>query len=146
MIVVKSGLQSYTLAMRRRHQVRRGGQSLVEFALVLPIIVLLLVGTIDMARWLDASHRLGRAASESARYGAVRDSAGAAYPSPDEIRAHIFDALPPNMRNATVVVNTAATVGSEAAVSVRVSASFPCFTPGFSSGLGLTAESWFPRR
>lgn len=132
--------------MRRRFQVRRGGQGLVEFALVLPIIVLLLVGTIDMARWLDASHRLGRVAAEGARYGAVRDSAGAGYPTQEEIRAHIIDALPPNLRNAAVVINTTATVGTDAAVSVRVTASFPCFTPGFGAGITLTAESWFPRR
>lgn len=132
--------------MRRRIQVRREGQGLVEFALVLPILVLLLVGTIDMARWLDASHRLSRVASDGARFGAVKDSAGGAYPSRDDIREHIMAALPQNLRNAYVAINTAAAVGGEDAVSVRVSAALPCFTPGFNTGIVLTSESWFPRR
>lgn len=132
--------------MSRRSRVRRGGQGLVEFALVLPLIVLVLVGTIDMARWLDASHRLGRVATEGARYGAVRNTDGVGYPTADQIRTHIQTVLPSALKDSNVAVNTTATVGTDPAISVKVTAWLPCFTPGFGTGIMLTSESWFPRR
>ena len=137
--------------MHRRFRVRRvfrsrKAQGLVELALVLPLIVLLLVGTIDMARWLDASHRLGRVANEGARYGAVKDADGTAYPTADEIRSHILAVLPDSLKFSNVAVNTSAAVGTDPAVSVRVTAWLPCFTPGFGTGIMLSSESWFPRR
>lgn len=132
--------------MQRPQRGARRGQGLVELALVLPILVTLLIGLTDAGRWLDASHRLTRAAGEGARFGSVKDAAGTAYPSADEIRSHILEALPPGLRNANVEVNATATVSDQPAVSVRLSYAFPCFTPGFGNGVLLTAQSWFPRR
>lgn len=50
------------------------GQSLVEFALVLPILMLLLVGTVDVARAFQSSVALGNAVREAARDAIVRGS------------------------------------------------------------------------
>lgn len=47
------------------------GQSLVEFALVLPIFLLLLFGLIDMARYVYLNSTLSQAAREAARVAAV---------------------------------------------------------------------------
>ena len=47
------------------------GQSLVEFALVLPILVLMLVGTMDLGRVVLANDTVGAAAREAARYAIV---------------------------------------------------------------------------
>jgi Flp pilus assembly protein TadG len=49
----------------------RAGQSLVEFALVLPIFLLLLFGLIDIGRYVYTANALNEAAREGARYGSV---------------------------------------------------------------------------
>jgi hypothetical protein len=50
---------------------RRPGQALTEFALVLPIFVLLLFGVIDIARYVFIANALNNGAREGARAGAV---------------------------------------------------------------------------
>jgi Flp pilus assembly protein TadG len=60
---------SALLARRGRH--RRRGQGLVEFALVLPIFVLILFGLIDMGRYVYLNSTLSQAAREGARVAAV---------------------------------------------------------------------------
>ncbi|MFZ5898721.1 MAG: TadE/TadG family type IV pilus assembly protein [Bacillota bacterium] len=47
------------------------GQSLVEFALILPLLILLLFGTIEFGRVFSSSLVLTNAAREGARLGAV---------------------------------------------------------------------------
>jgi Flp pilus assembly protein TadG len=47
------------------------GQSLVEFALVFPIFLLLLFGLIDIGRFVYTANALNQAAREGARYGSV---------------------------------------------------------------------------
>ena len=47
------------------------GQSLVEFALVLPIFLLLLFGLIDIGRFVYTANALNEAAREGARFGSV---------------------------------------------------------------------------
>lgn len=47
------------------------GQSLVEFALVLPIFLLLLFGLIDIGRFVYTANALNQAAREGARFGSV---------------------------------------------------------------------------
>ena len=55
----------------RRHRRRSPGQSLVEFALVLPIFLLLLFGLIDGARLVFQHTVLSQAAREGARVASV---------------------------------------------------------------------------
>jgi len=65
-----------------RERVREGerGQSLVEFALMLPILLLLLLGAIDLGRAFHSSISITNAAREGAFYGASKptDSSGIA--------------------------------------------------------------------
>lgn len=56
--------------MNRRADQQRG-QSLLEFALVLPIFFLLLFGAIDLGRVIWAQDNLKAAAREAARYASV---------------------------------------------------------------------------
>ncbi len=66
------------MARFTRLTVRRGqsdagsrGQALVEFALVLPLFLLIVFGTIDVGRFVYAHSTLSQAAREGARLGAV---------------------------------------------------------------------------
>jgi hypothetical protein len=54
-----------------RRQRRARGQGLVEFALVLPVFLLILFGVIDGGRFVYMSSTLSQAAREGARLGAV---------------------------------------------------------------------------
>ena len=49
----------------------RRGQSLVEFALVLPIFAIMLFGIIDFGRYVYTANTLGNGAREAARIGSV---------------------------------------------------------------------------
>jgi hypothetical protein len=55
--------------MLRRDKTR--GQSMVEFALILPILMFLLMGFFDLGRVVLAHDALGHAAREAARYAIV---------------------------------------------------------------------------
>ena len=48
------------------------GQALVEFALVIPIFLLLIFGLVDLGRAVFANNSLAEAARDGARYGAVQ--------------------------------------------------------------------------
>jgi Flp pilus assembly protein TadG len=50
---------------------RSGGQALVEFALVFPILVLILLGIFELGRAVFAFNTIGNAAREGARIAAV---------------------------------------------------------------------------
>ena len=58
---------------RRRHR-RRGGQGLVEFALVLPVFLLILFGIIDAGRLIVTYNALANSARSGARVAIVNQS------------------------------------------------------------------------
>lgn len=66
----------------RDHSARESGQSLVEFALILPVLVLILMGVFDFGRAFFAYNAISNGAREGARYGVIhptrRDSDGLA--------------------------------------------------------------------
>ena len=47
----------------------QGGQSLTEFALALPMLILILLGALDLSRLFEAKVTVANAAREGARYG-----------------------------------------------------------------------------
>ena len=58
--------------MRRlRHPSRGRGQGLVEFALVLPVFMVILIGMVDLGRAIWANNSVANAAREAARFAAV---------------------------------------------------------------------------
>ena len=61
-------------------QVRRSGrirgQALVEFALVLPLLLLMLLGILDLGRAVYASHTIGNAARQAARAAVIDQTPG----------------------------------------------------------------------
>ena len=70
---------------------RRGdaGQNLVAFALVLPFILMLTIGVMDVARVVMTYNALSYAAREGARYAITAE-----HPTNSEIKAHIIDSAP----------------------------------------------------
>lgn len=78
--------------MRRRvrggHKGRRRGQSLVEFVLILPVLLILLFGIIEFGLLLYNKQVITNASREGARYGIVSRSPRR---SVDEIRAVVND-------------------------------------------------------
>ena len=61
-----------------RHQDRERGAAAVEFALVLPVLLLLLVGIIEFGRLYNAQIVITNAAREAARTMAITEDAAAA--------------------------------------------------------------------
>jgi len=59
-----------------RHLLSARGQTLVEFALVAPIFVILIAGIIDFAMAMDRRITVQHAVREGARYAAVTDDVG----------------------------------------------------------------------
>lgn len=57
--------------MRRRGKKAQRGQSLVEFGLILPLLLVLTIGLFDASQAILAYSSVVRAAREGARYGAV---------------------------------------------------------------------------
>jgi len=98
-----------------RRFLRRGesGQSLVEFALVLPMLLLVLFAIIDFARLYQGHVTLTNAVREGARLGAVGGTSG-------EVQARVtttaaglaptVSATVPTTSGQSVVVNATATV------------------------------------
>jgi len=60
-------MSSKSLHMHKKGQ----GQSLLEFALILPVLVIVLVGVFDLGRALFALITITNAAREGARYGSL---------------------------------------------------------------------------
>jgi len=54
---------------KRRQQARFQGQTLVEFALVLPVMILIILGVVEYGRAYYTASLLQNAAREGARYG-----------------------------------------------------------------------------
>jgi TadE-like protein len=71
-----------TLLARRRGGPRSRGQSLVEFALILPIFVLLLLAVFDFGRGIYTYNGLSEAARDIARTTIVNSQQGALGSSP----------------------------------------------------------------
>lgn len=88
----------------------RQGNAAVEFALISPVLMLLMVGIVDIGRALMMKHRLGEAVSAGAQYalvntGMVTSSSGAALAS--SIATVVVNAMYTGWASAssTVVVN-----------------------------------------
>ncbi len=116
----------------RRRRRRRGewGQSLVEFALVLPLFLVLLLGTIDFGWALRAYITATNAAREGARLG-VTGASAADITLRTEERANGLSPL-------TITVDGAAGQ-SGSSVTVRVTYDYDYITPigGLLSGLSM---------
>jgi Flp pilus assembly protein TadG len=106
------------------------GQALTEVLIVMPLLLVLIMGAIDVGRLLFASVALEEAAQEGALF--------AAYQPADEnpIRDRVLSSTTANeVEGATVTVDCVATP-APGTIEVTVEADYPLITPIVSSMLG----------
>ena len=144
------------LTGRRVSVTRRGrtrGQTLAEFALVLPVLIVMLMGIFDLGRAIFAYNAITNAAREGARLGIVNQWA-------DSIKERAVDMAPtaeqdPNAVTVAISQPASAPADDDCAsapavgciVYVRYESDFTAITPIIGSLLGpmtLTAESVEP--
>lgn len=138
------------LRTRARKPGRRRGQALVEFALVVPLLLLLIVIVIDFGRALYVQTAIQNGAREGARFGSVHpqwvDNAtpGLSNPDPNNVkyRASTEPAATVPSTNVTVtctnagVTESCTVAGSGHRIDVRVTATFTPITPLISNIVG----------
>jgi Flp pilus assembly protein TadG len=110
----------------RSHE-RQRGDGLVEFALVLPVLLLLLFGILDGGRAVYAYHVVANSAREGARYASVTTRTAS------EVRTKVLAyavALDPAQVSVELRYPTATTV------QVEVRYNFSLFTPVVAQAMG----------
>jgi Flp pilus assembly protein TadG len=80
------------------------GATIVEFALVVPVVLVLLIACIDFARVLTASVTIQNASREGARYATLHPTA-----SPEDIRAYLAGRVVPLDAGLVTVVTALST-------------------------------------
>lgn len=121
-------------ALRRFIERSEGGQSLIEFALVLPLILLIVTGLFDVGRAVFQENTLAYAAREGTRYAIVHGSGSAdpAWPGNPSGVVNVVRNAALGVPNVTVVVTWPDTVSGTACYDrncrVAVDASAP-FVP-----------------
>lgn len=119
----------------------RRGAGAIEFGLTAPIVILVLLGTVDFGRAMWTATTLARAASDTTRYAAVRGAEKSAPATSTEIQAYARDqaiGLDPNTMNVQVTWSPNNSAGS--AVTVRVSYPFEFMLVGFLPIAPITFE------
>jgi Flp pilus assembly protein TadG len=136
-------------ARSRGRPARDRGSVAVEFALVVPVLLLIVFGLIDFGRALNAQISLTGAANEGARLAALGYTDAA-------IQARVAAAAPTlNDVTTTVVADCPPGAGAGEDAQVDVSYSFSFITPigavigylggsGFGGPLVLTAQGVYP--
>lgn len=105
---------------------REWGQALPEFALVIPVLILILMGVFDFGRAFYAYSAISNGAREGARYGVInptsRDADGLPPYEPDTIEGRAVAqgfALDPNEFDVDVATPTGTDQGDPLTVTVR---------------------------
>jgi Flp pilus assembly protein TadG len=107
--------------IRRRLRTGARGAELVEFALVLPLLLLLVAGVIDFGFLFQQNQVITNAAREGARVGVLPGYADADITA--RVTAYLTAA---GLRGATTAITrTTATVGTQTITLVNVSVTFP---------------------
>jgi Flp pilus assembly protein TadG len=114
------------------------GQSLVEFAITLPILLLIMVGILDLGRVYFAYISLTNAAREGARYGAAHPTQVGDCSTPNTIKYHACQEVDGNIvKPIDLTINVTCnpctpgpsdTPGINNPIVVNVTYSFPLIT------------------
>jgi len=125
-------MRAALVLIRRRLRSRRRlggddrGQALVEFALILPILLLLLIGLFEFARAWNVYQVVTDAAREGARKGVLDDGQGNAEAEAVVRQALANGRVNPNAAGVTISVTGANSMtGQPVTVEIGVPYSFP---------------------
>jgi Flp pilus assembly protein TadG len=124
-----------SLAERRSRANRRSrGQALVEFALIVPIFMLIAFGTIDFGLAFDASIGISNAAREGARAGVTTPTSAAITARVEEVAGRLNTSALTVAVSCKTAAGAACAGGMNGAVSgttvvVTVGYSYPMITP-----------------
>jgi Flp pilus assembly protein TadG len=121
--------------MRRRLQSERGA-SAVEFGLIVPILLILVLGIIEFGHAFQVQGTLSAAAREGARAMALRND-------PAQARATVQDAagaLDPDITDAQITITPPACPAGSSSTNVRLTIDYPMpfFTGFFGADIDLT--------
>jgi Flp pilus assembly protein TadG len=127
---------------------RSKGQGLVEFALIFPILILIIVAVFDVGRLVFAYNTITNAAREATRFGIV-DQTAAAIKAEAVNQATSLGLAPANVvvefcNPVTSVCTTTKPTSLDALVKVRVSYAWSAITPIIGNLIGpktITADS-----
>jgi TadE-like protein len=135
---------------RPDHRRRSRGQGIVEFALILPVLMVLLLLTIDMGRlyfgWVATQNMARIAANYAADYPAGPWGSGSTYQAQIDADATTINCIPPASWPAPTFPDGATNIGDRAQVSLTCG--FHLLTPLLSAVVGnpinLGATAVFP--
>ena len=88
---------------RDQNREEQRGQSLVEFALLLPLMLLIITGLFDVARAVWQENTLAYAAREGTRYAIVHGSAGSPAADPTDVSDPVITSTIPAVVRAAAV-------------------------------------------
>ena len=118
------------IGLRRGRGRRSRGQSLVEFALVLPIFLLMLFGLVDLGRYVYLNSTVSQAAREGARLAAVEASwVGSTAPRCDQPGGPVCPADTSELRSHVVTAANRMMVGVDQLTDAEVHLSCDATTP-----------------
>jgi len=132
--------------MKHRKPSGKSGQALIEFCLVLPLALLLLVGTVDFGRYVVAHSEVAALCQDAARYGRQTDPETGEVRSISAIRSRIFSILPTGVLTANVsepVIEQNVNINGLRATKVYVEYTIPRLLPGVES-IVLDGEKLLP--
>ena len=124
--------------MRRRTRAAGGrgesGEALVEFALILPIMLVLSLGMLDFGRAFQAKSLVDQAAREGCRIGIVT--------TPPDNQALIVDRVTTILKAGGMVpISVTSNTDAERLVTVEVVITFKFVTPGVFSLIGAKFDN-----
>lgn len=130
-------MRSSPACLRKRDE---HGAAALEFGLIAPLLLLLVIGIIQFSLWFWAWQVGGHAAREAARYAAVHpcDTSGISGTANSRLSGPPVDSIP------TVGVTRSASplkVGDDITVEITFTSINLHFFPGFSAGVSKSATS-----
>lgn len=111
----------------------RRAQSLVEFALVLPMLVMIIMGVFDLGRAIYSDTVIGNAAREGARTGIIKTKTDADIISAVQSTAFAIGTTDPPMH---ISISPSPTRSSPGTINVTVTYTFTAITPLIGSFFG----------
>lgn len=126
------------MLIRRKSRSDKGAAA-VEFALIVPLLVILVFGIIEFSRLYNAQVSLTNAAREGARYMAIHSGTTVVADTKTQIAAAAPSVIPAIAATQIVITPTTCTPGSN--VSVTITYPFTLLTGLFDPSITLTGKA-----